>query len=460
MTDESTALAPELADAWEPSTPPPGFAERVVEAWDKRSTQPQPPPRWRSPWVIASATAIAAATILWLARPSAYDASHGSAQTSARQTIELPGRAVMVAEAGTRLRWSMGDEGVAHIQQDSGSVFYRVDPGPPFDVVTPHGTVEVKGTCFTVEVSSMFNDRPKLKSGLAGAALATAAVVTVYEGQVAFADSTESVLVDAGEQAVSRPGHPPELVGQQRIASSDDQRAAVNKLRADKAEQDQQIKQARRDLAERDEPASAKELSAEEAIACAHDAHLPGCSWVDPSEDTLREMARCGMVRVDTPQFMNDGDREPRLPPPAVMGLTPDQGAQLEQALIDYRAQYVQELRDMYVAAGGGTPETAADLPAGALIEVTEGLLDADAMDEERRRVANERAGLAEAPANTHELSLTQRWVRHGLEVGNDLEAVMAEVTGAQTARAFRRHNDGWPGGKQSYSGKCIDVAE
>lgn len=453
----------EFAKAWEPSTPPPGFAERVVEAWQERSVIAPAPRRRRLPWVVAAAvaaTVVLGAAAVWSTRSSTYDATQGVAQTSTRETIELPGRAVMVAEAGTRLRWTMSTEGTAHVEQDSGSVFYRVEPGPGFDVLTPYGTVEVQGTCFTVEINPMFDDRSKLFSGLAGAALATAAVVTVYEGKVAFADEEASVEVAAGERAVSTPGRPPALLADDRAASGDEGRAAVNKLRADKAEQAHQIRQARAALAERDErddAAAEDATTTEEAIACAHEAHRPGCSWVDPSEETLREMARCAMVRVDVPQFMGDGDRAPRLPPAALLGISEQQAAQLEQGLVDFRAQYVQELRDMYVEAGGGTPEAAADLPASALIAVTDRLLDAETMEDERRRVAQERAGLTEAPTNPDELSLSQRWMRHRLEVGNELEAVMAEFTSPETARAFRRYKDGWPGSRQSYSGQCVD---
>ena len=473
-------------ELWEPATPPDGFAERAVEAWrqsegeseamtsdgalpplvtrssDAPTHAPEPvpsvpevAPRRRVPWgLVAGATAIAAATVLWLARPGGYD-------LASRETITLPGRAVMVGEAGSELRWRLDDEGVARIEQDAGSVFYRVDSGPAFDVVTPYGTVEVTGTCFTVEVNPMFKDNPKLTSGLVGAALATAVVVTVYEGRVALADDSGSVTVDAGQRAAAGPGHAPHRLDRDSGTERDDSPSvAVAKLRADKSEQDRQLKQAREDLAKLADDideAQSETLTEPDPIDCAHDSRLPGCSWVDPSPETLREMARCAMVRVDTPSFMLDRDREPRLPPPEVLGLTAEQGQALRDRVMDYRDQYHQTLRDMYVEAGGGSPETAEELPIRALAAVVTELLDNDVMEDERRRVAQERAGLAEAPTNLGELSLPQRWVRHVLEVGNEFEAAMAEVTGPETAHAFRLHGDGWPGGKQSYSGECRD---
>ncbi|MEM7159439.1 MAG: FecR domain-containing protein [Myxococcota bacterium] len=472
-------------ELWEPATPPDGFAERVVEAWRQSEgapevvaletsepeaaapvtvREPEVTPRRRVPWGwVAGATAIAAATVLWLARPSGYEATRGQVDLVSRETITLPGRAVMVGEAGSELRWRVDDQGVARIEQDSGSVFYRVDSGPAFDVVTPYGTVEVTGTCFSVEVNPMFKDNPKLTSGLVGAALATAVVVTVYEGRVALADDSASVTVDAGQRAGAGPGHAPHRLDSESASGrGDSPDAAVAKLRADKNEQDRQLKQARQDLAKLADGATEADAEVEageapDPIECAHDSRLPGCSFVDPDPETLREMARCAMVRVDTPSFLLDRDREPRLPPPAVLGLSEQQGQALRDRVMQYRNGYHQQLRDMYVEAGGGSPESAAELPIRALAAVTTDLLDADSMEDERRRVAKERAGLVEPPANLGELSLSQRWVRHVLEVGNGFEAAMAEVTGPETAHAFRLHGDGWPGGKQSYSGKCID---
>jgi len=455
MTDPN-ALPSEIAQAWEPETPPDGFAERVVEDWAARKTEAHPD-RPRPRWITAAvAVAIAAALLLWLGLRGDV-ATTGSAHPIERETIALATRAVLVAEAGAQLQWHVADDGTARVQQDAGSVFYRVESGPSFDVVTPHGTITVHGTCFTVEVDAMFNDNKQLKSGLVGAALATAVVVTVYEGQVALADESGQVAVAAGQRAASGPGRTPTVVDEGR---ANGERDASRRTRASAVvpRRDRNARQAR-------PPASGDDLSAEtreapadnDPVACAHDSRREGCSWVDPSEETLREMARCAVVRIDTPQFLGDRDREPRLPPPALMGLSDAQGQELKQHIIDHKAQHLRELAEMFVEAGGGSPETAEELPTDALIAVVNGLLDPDAMEDERRRIAQERAGLAEPPLDVAALSLAQRWTRHHTDAGDAFERAMADVTGPEVAHAFRQHKDGWPGSKQTFSGACLD---
>lgn len=82
-------------DAWEPQEPPRGFAERVVaEAKPKKKNRT---------WAIGLALVAAAAAI--------------------------------VLEPGAHVAWK-GDE----LMQDSGDVFYRVEPGAPLVVHTPSGT--------------------------------------------------------------------------------------------------------------------------------------------------------------------------------------------------------------------------------------------------------------------------------------------------------------------------------
>jgi hypothetical protein len=91
------------------------------------------------------------------------------------------------AEAGTHLAWSISAAGDVRVSPPAGSVFYRVEPGGEFVIVTPAGDVTVR-TCFRVEVApmalSVVDNKQRALFALGGAALASAVLVTVYEGRV------------------------------------------------------------------------------------------------------------------------------------------------------------------------------------------------------------------------------------------------------------------------------------
>src|SRR5205085_2753683 len=117
----------------------------------------------------------------------------------ARQTVNLAARAAAVAEPGTELAWSVRGERV-RVEQPRGSVFYRVEHGAPFQVVTPAGEVEVTGTCFRVALGS-------------STAEGVTALVDVLEGSVKVRGDAGELPVRAGESACLALGRSPKPVG-------------------------------------------------------------------------------------------------------------------------------------------------------------------------------------------------------------------------------------------------------
>jgi hypothetical protein len=110
------------------------------------------------------------------------------------------------------------------VEQASGDVFWRVEPGERFVVRTPAGEVTVKGTCFRVRVLSV------------GAAAAAALAVAVYEGKVGVSRAGVQVDLVAGESATlddhgahraSAPDDDPEAP---KAAPKNDSARAVAKL--------------------------------------------------------------------------------------------------------------------------------------------------------------------------------------------------------------------------------------
>jgi hypothetical protein len=115
------------------------------------------------------------------------------------QTVNIGVRAAAAAEPGADLAWSVKGKR-ARVDQRRGSVFYRVNHGGPFHVVTPAGDVEVTGTCFRVA----------LAAGATGAAATT--LVSVLEGSVKVHTDVGQRAITVGQTARLSRGHAPEIV--------------------------------------------------------------------------------------------------------------------------------------------------------------------------------------------------------------------------------------------------------
>ena len=119
--DEISARA---LDAWPAAEPPPGFADRVLSARRPGTTTP----RHRT-LLIAIAAGVALIAVIASLVIRAQRSSVGEKNVAARETIALGHRGLAVAEAGTRLSWTVSPAGEARIEQIAGDAFYRVEPG-------------------------------------------------------------------------------------------------------------------------------------------------------------------------------------------------------------------------------------------------------------------------------------------------------------------------------------------
>jgi hypothetical protein len=183
-------------DAYEVPEVPAGIEDRL---WQRmHAAEPRRSRRWR---LGAGAAAVgAAAGVAWFVTAgSPAGAGSGAAHAAERTTLSI-GNATLVAEPGTALSWTSGDHGV-RVEQRSGNVFYRVEPGRPFVVVTELGEVNVLGTCLRVEVSSMKLPGQGLVGGAIGAAVTAAMFVAVFEGRVSLGNDRGRVEIAAGQSA-------------------------------------------------------------------------------------------------------------------------------------------------------------------------------------------------------------------------------------------------------------------
>jgi ferric-dicitrate binding protein FerR (iron transport regulator) len=206
MTDRDRRAQELLEELFPAPEPPRDMAARVLAALDRQRSSPPPLPRqpappplvlgaWPAqrprrarPWLLGAAAAALLAAVWGGVRglPEWNRASQersGHLIATDRQTVNIGTRAAAAAEPGAEVAWSLEGQR-ARVDQRGGSVFYRVNRGGPFHVVTPSGEIEVTGTCFRVAATP----------GAAGQEAST--LVSVLEGSV-------NVRTDAGRLAIT-----------------------------------------------------------------------------------------------------------------------------------------------------------------------------------------------------------------------------------------------------------------
>lgn len=434
--DELTAAERAALDAWTPLAPPTGFAERVLAA--RAVPPPARRPRW--PFVAAGlATAAAAAVLVLVLRDPSHAASGELIAAQTRTTRTLGDRAVAVAEPHATLVWHIDDDGDAVIEQREGDVFYRVDPGGAFVVHTPAGDVHVTGTCFRIEVTPMNTTRQLLLSGALGAAVATGVVVTVYEGHV-IADSRHGTRteVTAGNRATMGPdgrtvvagaGAPAEVARTSIASGFDERTASREQLLARANVQQQEIIKLRDRISELERARSGHHDNGAEE----------GRAWYDPSPERLAAWAAECHVRADSPgldrwQPATSLGRNQR-------GLEPDELAPINAAISEVQAKWKALLRALYIEATGdaaGADNLSLDAMRGEIADKS----DPKEHNLLLQRIAAERAGLAQPPADLSRTSPYERMFRAQLALGDQTEQAIAKRLGAERAKQIR--GDGW----------------
>ncbi|HUS68357.1 MAG TPA: hypothetical protein VMZ28_27675 [Kofleriaceae bacterium] len=459
-------------DAWDTPAPPAGFAERMVAARaaaDATSGEAAPDVamavarragaerRRLVRWSVVAAVGVAALGMVLL-RSGGPGRATGSAAPSRRESIPLGGRGVAVAEPGATISWTV-DGGAAVVAQGGGDVFYRVERGGPFRVETPAGSVRVTGTCFRVEV-----DMKKHWQALAGAAAGAAIVVTVYEGSVLF----------AGKAGTEKPV----AAGQVLRASADGEAIAVGEAGGDPAA----AAAGEPSLAPPADGATREELLARDGAQRAEIARLRsrvaaigsapggggrgpargeldanGRHWFDPTkEDLVRFVDEC-RVRYDMPPVLGTEPAQigPRMQ--KEMGLTDEERDVINRILKGLHERVRTQLRALYVEATGDA-ERADDLSPEAMASE---LFDKSPPGEQGRinkRIAQERAGLAQPPTNLAALPPIERFMRLQASLGDLTEKEIGEALGPARARALREKNGGW--GMRMETAGCNDGSE
>lgn len=445
--DEALALYPA-------AEPPPGFADRVLDAIaeeDRHGAEPLAGRVARATghrWVKLAAVVVAAASLALVfhaMREQAPGRGAGQVVAEARTSASIGLRGVAVAEPGAALSWQVGAGGSATVRQDRGDVFYRVERGGAFDVHTPLGIVSVKGTCFRVEIEAMKANKQSLQGAAIGAALAAAVVVTVYEGSVVVADR-------GGQASTLEPGQSVTLRGESSAtpAGKDAVVVALDPPRSDATREEllardtvhrQEIERLRARLAAAPTGASGSGAAAED----------DGRPWFDPSTETLRKFAAECRVRYDAPDF--EGEGQGGLPPEVAerLGLSAEETTRLAGAVAKVRAGVREEVRQLYLEATGDS-EGADSLSVSAMGWELQHKGSRGEVGKINAAIARERAGLAVPPADTSGLSPLERYFRLLAQLGDALENEVAQVVGTERARRLREDLGGW-GSRMEFAG-------
>lgn len=454
-------LDPEQLASYDVPGAPAGFADRVMAAVaaPESATATATATRSRSPrgalaalGALAAVLAIALGWSLLRGQPAAVRAgagdAHGAHVAAARETIALGGRGLAVAEPGTQLRWDVADDGAARVEQDRGSAFYRVERGGTFEVATPLGVVTVTGTCFSVEVSMGKPSKDSIRGAMIGAALATAVVVTVYEGGVSFARGGDRVRAGAGDSVVARAGESPQVRGGGGLAATASAQAELAIARARVADLEHQLAGSSGGSGAAASSATRRRPTDDDPTA-----------YFAPTHDQLADMAATCTVAYDMPPFGGDHDDLVSADTAAQAGLGDADRAAVDDAYRAVEARDLAQLRALYVELTGVEPDAAATLSPNAIVDDIEAKSDPADAALARKRISAERAGLAPAPSAPELAShaIVERMLRVEANLGNDAEAAAAGVLGGDRARALRAiTGTGWNGSTHSHGG-CGD---
>jgi hypothetical protein len=440
-------------DEWTPQEPPRDFADRVMAEVDRAQRAPARVSRRggiRGSWRVAGtalALGVAAGVALALtARSRNGAASHGEAVVAERTQMALGPRAVAVLEGGAHVAWT-GDD----VSQTAGDVFYRVEPGGAFRVHTPAGDVQVQGTCFRVRVEAnetsegteaVVNGRD-IKVGTVGAALAAAAIVSVYEGKVAVSHARESVTLTAGETAradgagvrrASADGTPsvePSASGSSTLMAANenlaeqvqDYKRRLDAIAAQKATTEKALADAQKKL----------------AIAESDGQVTAPKNPYDLSQDDLKELAAKGEVHSRMPCMPSpDGSGAVAASTLESEGLPASDAAPINAAIAQSTSQFWGTLEPLCAQALGGKTDLAQVLgPSACQSVVFEMAKKNEDTEEEIRQVSEILAGERPMPKNPCALGVVGQIIYQQSGASKALEQSLAQTIGPDDAHAF-----------------------
>lgn len=415
MTDDDR-LDPALLAAYEVPDPSPGLADRFVAR-----LAPVAVPRRRYAAAAAVLVVAAAAIVALVVRGVVPIAASGSASPTARTTEKLGERGVAVVEPGGSLGWEVTAAGAAHVHQDRGDVFYRIERGSePFEVATAQGVVRVRGTCFRVVLEE------------------AGTTVTVYEGSVELASARGQIVLAAGDRGLAATGQPPKLISGPTLAAPPIASATLAELLL-------------RDRAQRERIATLEAQIGSSARTTDAISAIHHRSVADMTHDQAVELAQRCMVPHDIEPIAGSTVMDSIIERGAKdVSLTDAEHAALDRVIEKTQPAYEEGLRKLYQELTG---EAGASLdPMTLVMEITQKSPAAETALA-FQRVSAERVAGAVAPSSDPKTPVIERYVRFMIASADAFETQLAAEIGHERAREFRRT---WGG--VNLAPKCPDT--
>jgi hypothetical protein len=267
-------------------------------------------------------------------------------------------------------------------------------------------------------------------SGLAGAAVASTVLLTVYEGHVIAETRSAKTELAAGTRATLR-GDSTTVASAKLNAAADDT-AAREELLAHNREQQAQLIELRTRLARLEHTTPPPTDDAED----------PNRPWYDPSPQQLAAWVASCRVRADAPD-LDHGT------PTAGSGIAADEVDGFNAAMAETARGWHDLVRSLYVETTGDAAG-ADTLSIDAMRRDTEEKSPPGEHNTLLQRLSRERAGLDHPPADVSKASPLERLMRAYLALGAQTEAALARRLGHSRARELR--GDGW-GSRTELSG-------
>jgi hypothetical protein len=180
----------------------------------------------------------------------------------------------------------------------------------------------------------------------------------------------------------------------------------------------------------------------------------PDCAFLEPDAETLLEMARCGIARLDAPMLGPPGSNVDAFQRDWLdrAGVSEAEHERLKQAATAFRAQQRERWADLAVTAGIDRSWAEATTPL-VIVSRIAAEFEEDQVAAAMRRVAGERAGLE--PTGDAVPAILDAAVRLRVDAGDAFEAAIAEVVGEARAAELRAVDDGWPGAHSTMGNHC-----
>ncbi|MEM6993572.1 MAG: hypothetical protein AAF721_23870, partial [Myxococcota bacterium] len=178
------------------------------------------------------------------------------------------------------------------------------------------------------------------------------------------------------------------------------------------------------------------------------------CSFLEPDDETLQEMARCGIARLEVPQMPRPEAGMDAFPASwrEAAGVTEEEHDKLERAAESFAKQHRQQWAELAASAGIDRSWAETSVPVVVSTRIF-AEFDEDQYASAVENVARERAG--KEPSGEDVPGPLDAAVRLRLGAGDAYEAAIADAVGEARAAELRAAGDGWPGTHGTVGNRC-----